>query len=195
MRCFVALEVPDKTRALSSRIRERITDLDPAWQAEKWVALENLHVTLAFLGDVGDEAVREFAASLRSEALDPFTLGVPTIVAVPGARDASMIWIRYLEGTSECSSLAALVRTRAEESGLVPKVRRQRFAPHVTLVRSRGRRSVSEVALSSARELLDSSPDRTMSVSFVRVFSSSLGRVGPTYTEIATVPFLGTPTR
>lgn len=66
-RLFVAVDLPDavrarlveQTRALRTALRAaRIED------AFRWVAAENLHVTLRFLGDVDDAAVP--TSSMRS---------------------------------------------------------------------------------------------------------------------------------
>jgi len=84
-----------------------------------------------------------------------------------------------------------VVRRRAAEVGVVPDVPARSFTPHVTVVRSRSRRRLTQGALVGAREVTAMAPDQTVSVSSVRVFSSSLGRFGPTYTEIAEVPLMG----
>ena len=190
MRCFVALDVSDATRALAMRVRESVSEVDPEWRAAKWVARENLHVTLAFLGEVTNAEMRRLVASLYTNTVEPFTLRVPVLDAVPGTDSASIIWIRYVEGSAECSALAELVRSHASEGILLVEPVRP-FVPHVTLVRSHRRQGVSEAALSAAGRVLDAATDPSVSVSSVRVFSSSLGRVGPTYTEVAEVPLLG----
>ncbi len=192
MRCFVAVDVSDATRALATRIRLSITETDPAWQPEKWVMPENLHLTLAFLGDVEDEGVRELVAALRGNSLSPFELSAPTLVAVPATDRASMIWIRYLDGLPECSRLAAYVSDRALDLGMLADAPGRPFSPHVTLVRARTARRLSHHALSAAQQLVRAASETSVSVPSVRVFSSSIGRVGPTYTLVAEVPLNGT---
>lgn len=191
MRCFVGFDVSDATRQLAVGVRELVTRIDPEWRAEKWVALENLHVTLAFLGDVPEADVSRLVTLLRGNSLEPFTVGTPAVEPVPGIGRASLIWIRYVEGSAECTSLAAYVLGCASEVGLMPVASAGRFVPHVTLVRARSGRELSQGALTAARRVLDVTPNQVVSVSSVRVFASSLGRVGPTYRELAKIPLAG----
>lgn len=191
MRCFVALDVSESTRALASQVHHAVVAQDPSWRSEKWVALENLHVTLAFLGEVRDVDAQRLARALSANTSEPFMIGLPRIVAVPGPPIASMLWFRYEEGVSDCFRLASYVRACARELGLAPVDAASRFVPHVTLVRSRRGRPIAQGALNTARCLLESRSDQSVSVSSVRVISSSMGSTGPRYREVANVPLLG----
>lgn len=193
MRCFVALEVTDATRRLAQRIRTAVTQADEAWQAEKWVALENLHVTLAFLGNVDDEQLTHLTRELQTISASPFVLGSPTVEAVPRPSRASMLWMRYIDGADDCAALAAAVRRCADRAGIASGDRERRFSPHVTLVRARHGRGIARDVLDGVRRVLDSVPESSVSVLSVTVFASSLGSAGPKYRKLCTVPLLGDP--
>jgi len=53
--------------------RDAYLDADPEWRREKWVAEDNLHVTLRFLGNVDDDMAacipRRFELPYRDRTL------------------------------------------------------------------------------------------------------------------------------
>jgi len=191
MRCFVALDVPDATLQLAQRVRAAVTSIDGDWQAEKWVDLGNLHVTLAFLGEVDDSDVSGLITRLGFNAIRPFALSMPSLWVHPDPNRVSMLWLRYGGGVADSVNLAGFVRGCASDSGMLQDSPVRRFVPHVTLVRTRKGRRLADEALSTARGEVERSQGQIVSVPSIKVFSSSLGRSGPTYKEIATVPLLG----
>ena len=65
IRAFVAAEFADDVRAALAAEIERLSALDAD---VKWVAPENLHVTLKFLGQVERRAVPEILKALEAAA-------------------------------------------------------------------------------------------------------------------------------
>jgi 2'-5' RNA ligase len=63
LRLFLALALPDEVRAGLSVAQEELRRLLPP-RAASWTRLENLHLTLRFLGDVGREQVEALTAGL-----------------------------------------------------------------------------------------------------------------------------------
>ena len=57
MRLFVGIPLPEATRRALTDGCDAIRADDSAWRTEKWVAPENLHITLAFLGRLPAESV------------------------------------------------------------------------------------------------------------------------------------------
>lgn len=75
LRAFIAVETDAATRQALKRVQD---ELRPTGRDVKWVAPENFHVTLLFLGDVPMEDTGPLKAALEevSRAREPFTLSL-----------------------------------------------------------------------------------------------------------------------
>ena len=201
MRAFVAIALPEATRAVLTSAAATFQACAPDWAREKWVPDENLHVTLQFIGDLPDEAVPATldALHLACSPFSAFTLSVRDIVARPSGKRARMLWARFADGVEPARRLAAGLSTAlADAIGLDPEPRP--FTPHVTLVRFRVPRRPPDDALLAANAVLDraaascgaSAPSPLfVSVTCATLMSSQLSRTGPTYEEVASVPLGG----
>jgi 2'-5' RNA ligase len=191
-RAFVALELPGPVRARVFAAGRAYVDADPAWAGEKWVAEENLHVTLGFIGALHEADVDAVTSELASATAGerPFSLRLARVVAVPGARQARMVWAETDGEVDACARLAAAVED-ALAARLPENEQPRRFRPHVTMARARKRRAVSPEALDVATTVLtsgDAVVRGVVSVRSVTLFSSTLGPGGPTYEALAQVP-------
>jgi 2'-5' RNA ligase len=199
MRAFVAITLPDATRAALASASAAFRDAAPEWAGEKWVPEENLHVTLEFIGQLADENVPTAlnALELACTRLRPFTLSVRDVVAKPGGKHPRMLWARFADGIEPSRELYSRISAElAEAISLEPEKRP--YTPHVTLVRFRVPRRVPDHALEASDAVLeaaapacggDSCPSPLfVSVRRVTLMSSRLSRSGPTYAEVASVP-------
>jgi len=102
-----------------------------------WVKPENLHYTVRFLGDLGEDGARR-AAEAAVEAISDHTafdaaLGEPG--AFPSPRKARVLWIGLREGAERLVALAKSVEAALERRGFEPEGRR--FEAHLTIGRVR----------------------------------------------------------
>jgi len=124
MRLFVAILLPGRIAAALGALQARIP-------AGRLVPAENLHLTLAFLGEVAEgaaEALHEELSRIRGGPAEVAFEGLVTL----GGRVPSVLAAEVAAGPG----LAALNRKvlgAAHLAGLRPD--RQRFRPHVTLAR------------------------------------------------------------
>jgi 2'-5' RNA ligase len=137
-RLFVALEPPDAVRR---RIAARATALRQAAgrHAEdvRWVPVENLHLTVQFLGAVPEQRVESVADAVRAAAAAsrPLALEVKGAGGFPNARRPRVIWLG-LEGDVESArALVADVGRRLAPLGFAPEARP--WSAHLTLGRAR----------------------------------------------------------
>ncbi|HJR19354.1 MAG TPA: RNA 2',3'-cyclic phosphodiesterase, partial [Actinomycetota bacterium] len=65
MRLFVAVDLPATVKDELDRL---IAALRPSIPDAKWVPRDNIHLTLSFLGEVGDERVEPIVEALRGVA-------------------------------------------------------------------------------------------------------------------------------
>ncbi len=190
MRAFVGIALTDALRRVLGTRCETLVDTFPAWKDARWVAPENLHVTVAFLGSIGAHELDEVFAALRIALAEatPFALSPGTIVARPSARRATMLWATLEYGRDETAALISAVTGALSARGFEIEDRPPR--PHITLVRFRRPQRVDEAAV--ARVCEDTVASRmvpSMSVHRVTVFSSTLTPDGPLYDVVEEVPF------
>ncbi|MCR4805334.1 MAG: RNA 2',3'-cyclic phosphodiesterase [Clostridia bacterium] len=130
MRLFVAIELSD---AMKDALADAQADLYDRGARGNFTREENLHLTLAFIGEYGDPA--QAADALASVRFAPFTL------ALDGCGSFGDLWWAGLRGSSELDALVRGIRRALAESGI--PFDRKRFSPHVTLLRrARGARPV-----------------------------------------------------
>lgn len=187
MRCFVGIELPSEFVALARVARETVVGLDPQWSAEKWVPDENLHVTVAFLGEVEDAALATLIEAMQGISTPRFELTSPSLVAVPDWHRARMCWLEFEDATLRSGRLADEVNRLALASGIAIEAETRRYRPHVTLVRSRRGRRLSASARDVFRERSGTAATSVMSVAVVTVFTSTLTTGAPVYEAVARI--------
>jgi 2'-5' RNA ligase len=182
-RCFVAADVDHVVSQGLSEARSAFLRIDPGWSREKWVRPENLHLTLAFLGDQPPSAIARVVRGVEGALTgrSRFDLKPAALEVSPAPDRARLLWMRLDDPGDACAALARAIRTGILESaGLTVQ---DRFTPHVTLCRARRGRPVADGALAAAEDALHIRVD-LMSVRSVTLIASRLTSSGPQYTSL-----------
>ncbi|MFA7621547.1 MAG: RNA 2',3'-cyclic phosphodiesterase [Aminobacteriaceae bacterium] len=136
MRTFLCIELS----AEAKRALHRATaDLRDSLGSLKWVSPESLHVTLKYLGELGEEKVegvaRSFEQAFSSAGLASFVLYCGNLGAFPRFERARVLIVHLLGELAPMALLASM----AEESAAAYGVTREKhlFTPHITLARAR----------------------------------------------------------
>ena len=133
LRSFVAVEIP---AGIQSAIAQSTAGLQKALPRPlvRWVAAQNLHLTLKFLGDVSPTNLERLAEALKVETarLTGFELSVGGLGAYPTSRRARVFWVG-IEAPAALASLQRLVEGIAARLGYPPEERP--FSPHLTIGR------------------------------------------------------------
>jgi len=189
-RIFVAIPLPREIAAGAARAIPPLTGVRP-------VAPELMHVTLAFLGQIGEERVPDVIASagLAAAAVGPFPIELRSVGRFPEHGRPSVIWL----GTSP-KAAATIVRlgasVRAEllrhQVPFDPKPLRA----HVTLARVRDRVGDDQVrAIVAAVNGARLRRELSFAASTLHVMESRLSSEGPLYSSRAELPLAGPPGR
>jgi 2'-5' RNA ligase len=125
MRLFIAIELPDDLRMLLEGMR---TDIP----GSRWVPLEQIHLTLAFLGQVDDATLGLLTAALATIEAPGFNLCFSGTGCFPDRRRPRVLWVG-LEPESLLNSLASLVREAVLACNI--SLEERPFSPHITLAR------------------------------------------------------------
>ncbi|MEX2453660.1 MAG: RNA 2',3'-cyclic phosphodiesterase [Rhodospirillaceae bacterium] len=131
IRLFVALSLPDD-------LRVRLVGLAAGIEGARWVAPENLHLTLRYIGDVQEDRGEDIVAALDGVRAAPLTVTLAGTGHFDTGARAHSAWVG-VEKTPEIVALhekldRALVRVGFEPEG-------RKYTPHVTLARFRRPRS------------------------------------------------------
>jgi len=176
MRLFLALTLePEEAR----RLDRAVAPLRDAGLPVRWVAPENLHLTLKFLGEVEESRLDELAAAAAAVAGHHrellMTLG--GISAFPNFRRARVVWMG-IEQEARLELLHHDIELACESLGF--EVEGRAFRPHLTLARLK--HPLPEPRLRTLSRLGKQTDFRTdFIVRSVDLMSSELSQSGPTY--------------
>jgi len=131
-RAFLAVDLNERILDALTEVREKIDD---AQARIRWVARRNLHVTVLFLGDVGDDLLAEVCARAENVAskVAPFEFHVERIKCVPDSGPLRMVWAEIEDLQGGLESLHDAVKTELAGMGLHED--RRPFKAHLTLAR------------------------------------------------------------
>ncbi len=163
MRLFVAVLFNDEVLSALEDIK---SDMRADGISGTYTARDNLHLTLAFIGDHDDP--RRVIGALERVSFKPFEIELEGM-----GNFGNILWAGISAGRS-LDWLARRVREELEADGI--PFDKKRFSPHITLAR--------KVSDPSWRTDV---PERVMSVRRVSLMLSERGPQGMIYTEIGGV--------
>ena len=181
MRLFIALNFPDEIIDALERLQEELP-------VGRLVPRENLHLTIAFLGEVrvsDGEALDDALTGIRADVF-PLTLsGVGAFETANG----TVVWA----GVTQSPPLDALhLKVRAAVHGAGLMTPRERFRPHVTLARLSGQPGSGDAArLATFLSVWGAKVIGSCVVQGLSLMQSHLGPKGSRYEELAHYPFAG----
>lgn len=163
MRLFIAIHLSDDMKAALTDAQRAMFDRGVRGN---FAPAENLHLTLAFIGDY--PAAEPVLNALNTVTFSPFEL------SLEGIGCFGDLWWAGLRDSIPLAAVARRVRRALAENGI--PFDRKRFSPHITLVR---RASKAAAGLRIA--------PGSMTVQTISLMRSDLGRGGMIYTELGTV--------
>lgn len=144
-------------------------------QRTRWLAADQMHLTLAFLGDVDTEAQVALETRLAEIRVAPFVLAVTGVGTFRHARPR-VIWAGVGNGHPHLFALQKKVLDAALGAGLQMELRS--FHPHVTIARIDG------VSIASLKPFLKKHAETEFGVARMEhftLFSSALHSDGARY--------------
>jgi len=175
MRLFVALSLPDALRA-------RLQGLAAGLPGARWVAPENLHLTLRFIGEVDRQEAEDSDAALAAIRCDSFSLTLAGLGEFGDGRRLRSLWIGA-ERNEALERLQAKVEQALRRAGLPPEKRK--FKPHVTLARFKSHPGGRLEDYFAAHALFRAAP---FEVTGFTLYSSYLSHEGAIYTPEEVYP-------
>lgn len=183
LRVFVALSIPAplqeaiqrETAGLQQRLGRRLV---------RWVAPENVHLTLKFLGEISRANVDLLIEALRREAGEhpAFEMTVGGLGVFPNPRRPRVVWIG-LQAPPALDALQHAIEAAAARLGY-PEEERP-FSPHLTIGRVSQHASGSDQQrIRQAIEATTVGALGTAAIRSVELYRSDLRPEGPLYTRL-----------
>jgi 2'-5' RNA ligase len=190
LRTFIAVDIPSQ---LQNTIQQKTTPLRQTLGSAlvRWVAVENLHLTLKFLGDVSSTSVDMLAQMLRAEAnlIHAFDMQVTGLGAFPSLKRPRVLFIR-IQAPAGLEALTRGVDSACARLGYESEAEGRRgFSPHLTIGRVRqdippaGQQKIRSVLAEAAIDSLG-----TARVDLVHLYKSDLQPNGSVYTKLFSAP-------
>lgn len=133
IRAFIAINISPE---IKQRLEALSEDLQRALQGVpvRWVPVENIHVTLKFLGDVSQANLDLLKKLLSSEAAahPVFEISAGELGAFPSIRRPRVIWVN-IQAPADLLNLQRGIDTETARLGYAREDRP--FSPHLTLGR------------------------------------------------------------
>ena len=177
-RLFVGIAFPDD-------VRTALAGLCSGLSGAKWVARENLHLSLHFIGEVGKDDADDIHHALSRISSLPFDMVIAGVGCFETGRKVRTLWAG-VEKEPKLFRLQEKVDSAVVRAGFEPD--RRKFKAHVTLARFRNgaQGRVGGYVETHNRFLAGPFP-----VDHFILFRSHLGNAGPHYEVLAEYPLTG----
>ena len=174
-RLFVGLALPDD-------IREQLARFNHGLPGARWVAPENTHLTLRFIGDVDRYTAADIDSTLQTVNTDAFDFGLTGLGVFGQGRKTRALYAQA-DASSGLAHLQAKVESAVVRAGQPPEPRK--FSPHVTVARFRSPNPDRVQAFVEHNGLFRAGP---IAVNCFVLFESHMGKGGSIYEELADYP-------
>lgn len=180
-RVFCAVDIPHNVR---QKIEEHISHLKRSVPdaSASWTRLDNMHLTLKFLGDTPKRAVQKLshAAQRAVLGLAPFEIIATGAGSFPKSGQPRVVWVGLEDVEGKLAHLQARLEEEAFKEGFAREQRA--FHPHLTVARLRKPHGARRLA-TAHKEL--GFPSITIEVKELLVIRSELHPSGSRYTVIS----------
>lgn len=167
MRLFIAIQFTSEIKKELVRFQR---DLKWNGMTGRFVPVENLHLTLAFIGEYPDpDAVLDVMEQV------PFT---PFDLSLGRAGQFGNLYWCGIENTTGLEAYVRRLRRALAEKGI--PFDKKKFSPHITLIRKGERLREDAIAITRA-------PEGEMHADCISLMRSDRGKAGMIYTEVGKV--------
>ncbi len=182
IRTFIAIKLPEK---ILSSVKEIQNGFKSQGIRAKWVKVENIHITIKFLGDIKITDVEKIIRSITLAAKEskPITLSVKGAGVFPGVKRPRVIWAGITGEISDLLDLQDRVEKNLEAIGF-PKESRP-FKGHLTIGRIKGKTDAKKLVY--AMEQFKGFESESFMADHIFLIKSELKQSGAVYTDLSSV--------
>lgn len=187
LRAFIAIELPqhlqDAIEKQTARLRQTLGS-----DIIRWVPIQNMHLTLKFLGDISTSHVDFLKQLLAREANShpQFDLQLSGLGSFPNSRRPRVLWAG-LHTPADLISLQKSIEAGTTRLGYEQE--EHDFSPHLTL--GRVRQNIDQTDMQKVRTTMDTiqlGNIGTARVDSIHLFKSDRQPSGSIYTKLFSAP-------
>jgi RNA 2',3'-cyclic 3'-phosphodiesterase len=167
LRLFVGIPFPPE-------LKLRLSLLCSGVPGAKWVDPGNFHLTLRFIGEVGEDLAADIDAALARLEARPFVLQLAGTGVFGNGSTPRSLWVG-VERNAPLATLRDKIERALVRTGLPPEPRK--FAPHVTLARLKNPAPASVAAFLAASAQFRAEPLAVDAFSLIASVQTKAGSV------------------
>lgn len=182
IRAFIAIEIPEDIQAAIAEAQARLKRARVGVKVS-WTKIDNIHLTLQFLGYVEETTIPRISQALAAlaEQHRAFDLPIRGAGAFPNQKTPRVLWVGCPDAEGNLKSLAQTVQSGMQPFGFEPEHRE--FSAHLTL--GRVKLPKPDVALTKALDSIKNQDFGTMRVEAIHLFQSELHPEGSIYSKLS----------
>lgn len=179
LRLFIGIDLPVQVKEAIAKAK---VNLEPYIKG-RWIAPENLHLTLKFIGSVDAEKVELISEKVAKAAVSfsAFTVKTTNFGFFPNSKRARIFWLGLTN--QHLTDLAKVLENNLAELGYQPEKRP--FQPHITLVRFKQPQKLAPDIEQKLPQL-----NISFTINELILFSSQLKPTGAEYQALRRFPLL-----
>jgi len=176
IRTFIAIDIP-----VSQKVTEIINELKKIQIDAKIVEIENMHLTLKFLGDTDENLIDEIEKIIKDAILNmqPFEIILKNLGVFPNEKYMKVAWIG-VENAEPLKKFAETIDTKLKDLGFEKEKRP--FSVHLTIARIKSAKNKEKLM-----DLIDKYQNielQKIKINKIILKKSILTPKGPIYTNL-----------
>lgn len=187
LRLFIAIDIPNPIKNPLIEVRNALSQCT---SNVKWVANDNLHLTLKFLGETEVSKTSQIISAMQEATRNttPFSLEVSGLGTFPGRGRPKVIWAGVKGDTHQLLMLQQGLEDLLYQAGFPRESRK--YSPHLTLGRPK---ELGELgSLAEQINKYQRHPFGQWEIQSIKLMQSTLRPTGPVYTVLAHSKLQGT---
>jgi RNA 2',3'-cyclic 3'-phosphodiesterase len=179
IRAFVAIEI---NKEIKNKLSEFLTQLKKTDADVKWVACENIHLTLKFLGYIEENILPALNKIINDgvSCLDPFDINIENVGAFPSLKKPRVIFVCAQDKGSNLLKIYEKLDKGMEVLGIMRD--HKKYVGHITLGRIKSQKNIP--ALRNALNPGAGYFFGQEKVNYISLMQSKLTPNGPIYTRL-----------
>lgn len=179
IRVFIAIEIDSE---IKNKLSEYLSKLKRTGADVKWVAPENIHLSLKFIGYIEKETLINLNKIISNavSCIGPFSISIGNIGAFPSIEKPRVVFVCVQERGNSLFKIYEKLDKGVEQLGI--KRESKKYVGHITLGRVKSQKNISKL-----KNILNSGTECYFGlekVTSLSLIQSKLTPTGPLYTRL-----------
>ena len=132
-RVFIGIPIGHKIKSILPSLKSTVHS---STNIIRWIPLDNIHLTLSFLGNISDKDIPNIVQSLENCITSKyFKIKIESRGVFPSANFPKILWIGIGKGADELTLLQKEIERSVRKFNKIS--RKEKFKPHITIARIR----------------------------------------------------------